>query len=185
MLEPFRTVFVDFAGNAPTISSLKVPLRHEDCPWRLGLKKSDSVSRISFIFAGPRGRPAQPRAVSRCLPAPTRAVCGSGCPARCGRPRVAAAATPGSGAGRRSTISAASTPRARPRLGANSSSDGLSPTVNINLNFSLAARAISLLAPTYTFAQPVFGGQLWWRWPASRQNAASMAGTLTEPLGNT
>jgi hypothetical protein len=62
-----------------------------------------------------------------------------------------------------------------------------SPTVNINLNLSLSGQAdLQFIAPTYTFAEPVLGGQLsatlagiWGR------NAASIAGTLTGPLGNT
>ncbi len=62
-----------------------------------------------------------------------------------------------------------------------------SPTVNINLNVALAGQAdLQFIAPTYTFAQPVLGGQLsatvagiWGR------NSASVAGTLTGPLGNT
>src|SRR6266478_7634993 len=62
-----------------------------------------------------------------------------------------------------------------------------SPTVNINLNLSLSGQAdLQFIAPTYTFAEPVLGGQfsatlagVWGR------NAASVAGTLTGPLGNT
>ena len=63
----------------------------------------------------------------------------------------------------------------------------LSPSVNINLGVSLSAQAdLQFIAPTYTFAEPVLGGQLsatlagvWGR------SAASIAGTLTGPLGNT
>jgi hypothetical protein len=62
-----------------------------------------------------------------------------------------------------------------------------SPTVNINLNVALSGQAdLQIIAPTYTFAEPVLGGQLsatlagiWGR------NSASIAGTLTGPLGNT
>jgi hypothetical protein len=62
-----------------------------------------------------------------------------------------------------------------------------SPTVNINLNLALSGQAdLQFIAPTYTFAEPVLGGQLsatmaglWGR------NSASIAGTLTGPLGNT
>src|SRR5260221_3398611 len=60
-----------------------------------------------------------------------------------------------------------------------------SPTVNINLNLSLSGQAdLQFIAPTYTFAEPVLGGQLsatlagvWGR------NAASLAGTLTTAVG--
>ena len=62
-----------------------------------------------------------------------------------------------------------------------------SPTVNISLNLALSGQAdLQFIAPTYTFAEPVLGGQmsatlagLWGR------NSASIAGTLTGPLGNT
>jgi hypothetical protein len=62
-----------------------------------------------------------------------------------------------------------------------------SPTININLNVALSGQAdLQIIAPTYTFAEPVLGGQLsatlagiWGR------NSASIAGTLTGPLGNT
>src|SRR5450755_3462830 len=62
-----------------------------------------------------------------------------------------------------------------------------SPNVNINLNVALSGQAdLQFIAPTYTFAEPVLGGQLsatlaglWGR------NSASIAGTLTGPLGNT
>jgi hypothetical protein len=60
-----------------------------------------------------------------------------------------------------------------------------SPTVNVNLNLSLAAQGdLAFIAPTYTFATPVFGGQ------ASitlagvyGRSAASIAGTLTAAVG--
>src|SRR6267154_3305123 len=60
-----------------------------------------------------------------------------------------------------------------------------SPTVNINLNLSLSGQAdLQFIAPTYTFAEPVLGGQLsatlagiWGR------NSASIAGTLTTAVG--
>src|SRR5882757_4868148 len=62
-----------------------------------------------------------------------------------------------------------------------------SPTVNVNLNVALSGQAdLQFIAPTYTFAEPVLGGQfsatlagIWVR------NAASIAGTLTGTLGNT
>jgi hypothetical protein len=60
-------------------------------------------------------------------------------------------------------------------------------TISVNLNISLSGQAdLMFLAPTYTFATPVFGGQL----SATvagifGRNAASLAGTLTGPLGNT
>jgi len=56
-------------------------------------------------------------------------------------------------------------------------------TINVNLNLSLSGQAdLMLLAPTYTFATPVLGGQL----SATvagifGRNAASIAGTLTGP----
>ena len=64
---------------------------------------------------------------------------------------------------------------------------GFSRTININLDVRLSGQAdLQFIAPTYTFAQPVLGGQLsatlagvWGR------NSASIAGTLTGPLGNT
>jgi hypothetical protein len=60
-----------------------------------------------------------------------------------------------------------------------------SPNVNINLNVALSGQAdLQFIAPTYTFAEPVLGGQLsatvasvWGR------NAASIAGTLTTAVG--
>jgi hypothetical protein len=61
----------------------------------------------------------------------------------------------------------------------------LSPNVNINLNVALRAQAdLMMLAPTYTFATPVLGGQL----SATLagvfgRNAASLAGTLTSAVG--
>ena len=62
-----------------------------------------------------------------------------------------------------------------------------SPTINVSLNLALSGQAdLQFIAPTYTFAEPVLGGQLsatmagvWGR------NSASIAGTLTGPLGNT
>jgi hypothetical protein len=60
------------------------------------------------------------------------------------------------------------------------------PTVNVNLNLSLAGQAdLVVLAPTYTFAQSVLGGQLsvgvssWFG-----RSAASIAGTLTASVGS-
>jgi hypothetical protein len=62
-----------------------------------------------------------------------------------------------------------------------------SPTINVNLNISLSGQAdLLFLAPTYTFATPVFGGQLSATVASIfGRNAASLAGTLTGPLGNT
>jgi hypothetical protein len=65
--------------------------------------------------------------------------------------------------------------------------NGLPRSVNVNLNVNLSGQAdLQFIAPTYTFAEPVLGGQLsatlagvWGR------NSASLAGTLTGPLGNT
>jgi hypothetical protein len=65
--------------------------------------------------------------------------------------------------------------------------NGLPRSVNVNLNVNLSGQAdLQFIAPTYTFAEPVLGGQLsatlagvWGR------NSASVAGTLTGPLGNT
>jgi hypothetical protein len=58
--------------------------------------------------------------------------------------------------------------------------------VNVNLNLSLAGQGdLIVLAPTYTFAQPVLGGQFsfgvssWFG-----RNAASIAGTLTVATGS-
>src|SRR5882672_12333801 len=60
-----------------------------------------------------------------------------------------------------------------------------SPTVNINLNLNLSGQAdLLFVAPTYTFATPLFGGQ------ASitlagvyGRSTASLAGTLTATAG--
>src|SRR5882757_11343390 len=60
-----------------------------------------------------------------------------------------------------------------------------SPNVNINLNIALSGQAdLQFIAPTYTFAEPVLGGQLsatvaglWGR------SSASIAGTLTTAVG--
>ena len=62
-----------------------------------------------------------------------------------------------------------------------------SRTVNINLNLSLSGQAdLVFIAPSYTFAQPVFGGQLAVTLASVYgRNSASIAGTLTGPLGNT
>ena len=60
-----------------------------------------------------------------------------------------------------------------------------SPNVNINLNVNLSGQAdLMFIAPTYTFATPVFGGQL----SATvagvfGRNSASLAGTLTATAG--
>jgi hypothetical protein len=64
-----------------------------------------------------------------------------------------------------------------------------SPTVNVNLNLSLNAQAdLVFLAPSYTFATPVLGGQLAISLASVYGgSAASLAGTLTAigPLGGT
>jgi hypothetical protein len=65
--------------------------------------------------------------------------------------------------------------------------NGIPRTANVNLNVNLSGQAdLQFIAPTYTFAEPVLGGQLsatlagvWGR------NSASLAGTLTGHLGNT
>lgn len=60
-----------------------------------------------------------------------------------------------------------------------------SPNVNINLNIALSAQAdLALIAPTYTFATPVLGGQLSATLAGvyGRQSA-SVAGTLTTVAG--
>ena len=60
-----------------------------------------------------------------------------------------------------------------------------SPTVNVDLNLALKGRAdLMILAPTYTFATPVLGGQL----SATvagifGRNSASLDGTLTAAVG--
>jgi hypothetical protein len=60
-----------------------------------------------------------------------------------------------------------------------------SPTANVNLNLSLSGQGdLVILAPSYTFAEPVLGGQLsvsvasWFG-----RSAASIAGTLTAAAG--
>src|SRR5882762_3101841 len=62
-----------------------------------------------------------------------------------------------------------------------------SPTVNINLNVSLSGQGdLAFVAPTYTFATPLFGGQASMTLAGIYgRNSASIAGTLTGPLGNT
>jgi hypothetical protein len=60
-----------------------------------------------------------------------------------------------------------------------------SPTVNVNLNLSLSGQAdVVFLAPSYTFAEPVLGGQLAVTLlGAFGRSAASIAGTLTAAAG--
>jgi hypothetical protein len=62
-----------------------------------------------------------------------------------------------------------------------------SPTVNVNLNLNLSGQAdLLFVAPTYTFATPLFGGQASMTLAGVYgRNSASIAGTLTGPLGNT
>ncbi len=61
----------------------------------------------------------------------------------------------------------------------------LSPNVNVNLNLSLTGQAdLVFLAPSYTFATPVLGGQLAVSMASVYgRNAASIAGTLTTAIG--
>jgi len=61
----------------------------------------------------------------------------------------------------------------------------LSPNVNVNLNVALSAQAdLMLIAPTYTFATPVLGGQLSATLASVYgRNSASLAGTLTSAVG--
>jgi hypothetical protein len=58
-------------------------------------------------------------------------------------------------------------------------------TVNVNLNLSLSGRAdLVTLAPSYTFATPVLGGQLFVSMSGQYgRNASSLAGTLTALAG--
>jgi hypothetical protein len=60
-----------------------------------------------------------------------------------------------------------------------------SPTVNIDLNVSLGGQAdLMLVAPTYTFATPVLGGQLSATLASVYgRNSANLAGTLTLAAG--
>jgi hypothetical protein len=60
-----------------------------------------------------------------------------------------------------------------------------SPTVNVNLNLNLAAQGdLGVIAPSYTFATPVFGGQLAVSVASIfGRDAASIAGTLTAAAG--
>jgi hypothetical protein len=60
-----------------------------------------------------------------------------------------------------------------------------SPTVNINLNLSLSGQGdLAFIAPTYTFATPVLGGQLSATLAGVYgRSAASLAGTLTAAAG--
>jgi hypothetical protein len=60
-----------------------------------------------------------------------------------------------------------------------------SPTVNVNLNLSLNAQGdLVFLAPSYTFATPVFGGQFAVSMASIfGRSAASIAGTLTAAAG--
>jgi hypothetical protein len=60
-----------------------------------------------------------------------------------------------------------------------------SPTVNIDLNLALRGQAdLMLIAPTYTFATPVLGGQLSATLAGIYgRNSASIAGTLTAAAG--
>jgi len=60
-----------------------------------------------------------------------------------------------------------------------------SPTVNLDLNLALKGQAdLMLIAPTYTFATPVLGGQLSATLAGVYgRNSASLAGTLTAAAG--
>src|SRR5882757_3419438 len=60
-----------------------------------------------------------------------------------------------------------------------------SPTVNINLNLALSGQAdLQFIAPTYTFATPLFGGQASMTLAGVYgRNSASLAGTLTATAG--
>jgi hypothetical protein len=60
-----------------------------------------------------------------------------------------------------------------------------SPTVNVNLNLSLAGQGdLAFIAPTYTFATPLFGGQASMTLAGVYgRSAASIAGTLTAAVG--
>jgi hypothetical protein len=60
-----------------------------------------------------------------------------------------------------------------------------SPTVNINLNVSLSGQGdLAFVAPTYTFATPLFGGQASMTLAGIYgRSAASIAGTLTAAAG--
>ena len=60
-----------------------------------------------------------------------------------------------------------------------------SPTVNIDLNVALRGQAdLMFIAPTYTFASPVFGGQLSATLASVYgRNSASLAGTLMAAVG--
>lgn len=60
-----------------------------------------------------------------------------------------------------------------------------SPTVNIDLNVALRGQAdLMFIAPTYTFATPVLGGQLSATLASVYgRNSASLAGTLTAAVG--
>src|SRR5450631_3912005 len=60
-----------------------------------------------------------------------------------------------------------------------------SSTVNVNLNVALSAQGdLALIAPTYTFATPVFGGQLSATLASVYgRSSASIAGTLTAAAG--
>ncbi|WP_339034152.1 transporter [Bradyrhizobium symbiodeficiens] len=60
-----------------------------------------------------------------------------------------------------------------------------SPTVNVDLNLSLRGQAdLMFIAPTYTFATPVLGGQLSATLASVYgRNSASIAGTLTTAVG--
>ena len=60
-----------------------------------------------------------------------------------------------------------------------------SPTVNIDLNIALRGQAdLMFIAPTYTFATPVLGGQMSATLASVYgRNSASLAGTLTSAVG--
>ena len=60
-----------------------------------------------------------------------------------------------------------------------------SPTVNVNLNLALSGQAdLMFIAPTYTFATPVLGGQLSATLAGVYgRNSANVAGTLTVAAG--
>ena len=159
---------------------LKSVLRHEITRGDLDRRATPYRDLLRF---GSASRPSQP--ASRYLPmspAPTKAVSRSGCPAN--MPASSQRRQRPDGRGRRllphqCNASGAAAASREFQVG------GFSPTVNINLNFNLSGQAdLVFLAPSYTFAQPVFGGQLAVTLASVYgRNSASIAGTLTGPLG--
>jgi hypothetical protein len=153
-----------------------------NCPWSFGMRKRNSASRLrSFslgaaaIAAGlllcPDASRADESGTSFWLPGQFASL-------------VAAPATAGWALGivyYHASVNASGAAAAAREFQVGR----FSPAVNINLNLNLGGQSeLVFVAPSYTFAQPVFGGQLAVAVAGVYgRNAASIAGTLTATAG--